>query len=139
MLDELRALNALTVGQLNKLAAEISKDDAETSFTRLKKLEDSRPSKGQLLRGALVGGTVAPIANLALRAAAGSKARMGQPIYLGARSQLANAAHGAIFGGLVPAGQHKLETEAEKQKLREYVGTHPRGTLRGDIKKVTGL
>lgn len=136
---ELEALGALTPGQLKKLATELTPEEATASAKRLQKLEESAPSPGKILRGALVGATVGPIASLAWRAAAGPKGRVGQPIYLGMRPQLANAAHGAIFGGLMPAGQHKLETEVEKQKLREYLGTHPRGTVRGEIRKVTGL
>ncbi len=139
MLDELRALNALTPGQLKKLASELTPEEATASAQRLKKLEDSAPSPSKILRGAAVGGVVGPLASLAWRAAAGPVGRMGKPINLGKRTHLANAAHGAIFGGLMPAGQHKLETEVEKQKLREYVGTHPRGTVRGQIRKMTGL
>lgn len=139
MLDELRAMNALTEGQLKKLAAELSPEEVMASAKRLQKLDESAPSPGKMMRGALVGSVVQPLSSLAWRAAAGSKGRMGHPIYQGPRTMLAHAAQGAIFGSLMPAGQHKLETEVEKQKLREYLGTHPRGTLRGQIKKTTGL
>ncbi len=138
MLDELQAMNAITAGQFKKLAEEMSREDAEASLRRLQKLEEATPSGGKLLRGTLVGASMGPMANLAWRAAAGSKARMGQPIYLGLRPQLAIASHGAIFGGLMPFGQNKLETQVEKQHLRKYLDTHPRGALPGEIKKVTG-
>lgn len=133
MVQELEALNAVTPHQLNKLAAEVSREQAENSAEQIKKLEESAPSKGKVLRGAAVGGAIGPVANLAWRAAAGSKARIGQPIYLGARPQVANAVHGAIFGGLVPAGQHKLETEVEKHKLNKYLDEHPKSRLKDAV------
>lgn len=139
MFEELCALGALTNDQMSKIASQLSDEEAASSIKRLKKLEDSAPSPGKIMRGAMVGGVVGPMASLAWRAAAGPVGRMGKPINLGARTHLANAAHGAIFGGLMPAGQHKLETEVEKQNLREYLGTHPKGTLRGRIKQTVGL
>lgn len=139
MLDELRALGAATEGQLKKLAAELTPDQAQESAKRLRGLEESAPSPAKMLRGAAVGAVVQPLASLAFRAAAGPEFRMGKNINLGRRVNMANAVQGAIFGSLVPAGQHKLETEVEKQKLREYLGTHQRGTVRGQIRKMTGL
>lgn len=139
MLHELQALGAVTDLQAEKLAEEISPEEALGSAKRLQKLEESAPSPGKMMRGALVGSLVQPLSSLAWRAAAGSKGRMGHPIYQGPRTMMAHAAQGAIFGSLMPAGQHKLESEVEKQKLREFLGTHPRGTVRGTIKKTTGL
>ncbi len=139
LLSELQALTGMSDVQMQKIAAELTPEEAASSAKRLQKLEESAPSPGKIMRGAAVGGVVGPLASLAWRAAAGPVGRMGKPINLGTRTHMANAAHGAIFGGLMPAGQHKLETEVEKQKLREYIGTHPRGTVRGEIRKMTGL
>lgn len=139
MLDELRALGAVTDLQAEKLAEEISPEEALQSAKRLQKLEESAPSPSKMMRGALVGSIVQPLSSLAWRAAAGPKGRMGHPIYQGPRTMLAHASQGAIFGSLMPAGQHKLESEVEKQKLREFLGTHPKGTVRGTIRKTTGL
>lgn len=130
MIDELRSLNAITEGQFSKLAAEVSRESAEEAAKRLKKLDESAPSPGKVMRGAAVGSLVGPVANMALRAASGSKARLGQPVFQGARPILAQAAHGAIFGGLMPAGQHKLETEVEKKQLKKYISEHPRSSLK---------
>ena len=147
MVGELEALGVLTTGQLEKLSNAVSKEDEEAkakkSLERLQTLDKSAPSTGRLLRNAAVGGVVAPLAGLAWRAAAGSKARVPGPkgagqVWPGLRSMGATGAQGAVLG-LLPAGQLKLEQEVEKQKLKEYVGHTRRGTLRGEIKRYTGL
>ena len=145
MVSELAALAVLTPGQLEKLANEITKEDAEKSLKRLRSLNESAPTLGQLGRGASVGSVVMPLSGLAWRAIAGAKGRTAaaglnpKALWPGARPMAATAAQGAVLGSLLPAGRHKLEQGAEKQKLREYVGHTRRGTLRGKVKKYTGL
>lgn len=141
MVEELGALGALTVAQLEKLAAEVTTTEAAQSLKRLKKLEKEKPTVGQIGRGAAVGAGVMPLAGLAWRAVAGPKGRAPLPkqIWPGARPMAATAAQGGVLGGLMPAGQQKLEREVEKQRLREYVGDRRRGTLRGKIKKTVGV
>jgi hypothetical protein len=144
MVQELEALCAITEGQLAKLAAEVTKDDAKRSLKRLKGLDASAPTLGELGRGAAVGSVVMPLSSLAWRAIAGPKGRVAGPkgpgqLWPGMRPTAATAAQGAVLGSFLPAGRHKLEQEAEKQKLREYVGHTRRGTLRGRVRKYTGI
>lgn len=145
MLDELRALNAITPDQDEKVANEVSKEDAERSLRRLKSLDKDAPTVGQVGRGAAVGSVVMPLSGLAWRAIAGKRGRVPSTLkdpgrlWPGSRPMAATAAQGAVLGSLLPAGRHKLEQGAEKQKLKEYVGQSRRGTLRGKIKRHTGL
>jgi len=144
MLDELVKLNAISplqfeAAKLKEVKRPITTAEAQESLTRLKKLESTKATAGELGRAAGVGAVVLPIAALAQRVAAGSKGRVGLPIWRGPQEMASVAAHGAVLGSLLPAGRHKLEREVEKQKLREYVGTHRGGTLRGQIRKTMGV
>jgi len=135
MLEELGALNALP-----KVASDgISDEEAAAALARLKKLEASKPTVGETGRAALVGSVVGPAASLAWRAIAGKHGRHGQDIWPGVRPILATAGHGAVFGGAMPVARATLERSVEKQKLREYIGEKPRGSLRSKIKRTTGL
>jgi hypothetical protein len=127
-------------------ARHVDRSEAEAALKRLDRLKKDAPGAGQIARGALVGAGVGPVASLAWRAAAGPEGRMGRPIVLrtpkgkvALRPHLAHAAHGAVFGGVLPAGRQKLEQATEKQKLKEYLGQSRRGDLRSKIKKHTGL
>jgi rubrerythrin len=145
MLDELVKLNAISALQFEaaKLGPHekkpIPKAVAQHSLERLRRLEESKASIGEIGRAAGVGALVSPVASLAYRLAAGPKAIGHLGVWRGPRDLLASSVHGSVIGGLVPAGRHKLEREVEKQKLREYVGTHPRGTLRGKIRSTVGV
>jgi hypothetical protein len=145
MLDELMKLSAISPLQFEaaklrgKKKNPVTRREAKKSLKRLKKLEKTKATPGELGRAAGVGAVVGPAAAVAYRLAAGPKGRAGLPIYRGLRDIGATAAQGAVYGGLLPAGRHRLEREVEKQKLREYVGAHRRGTLRGKIRKATGL
>ena len=144
LLDELIKLNAISplqfeAARLKREKKPVTKAQARKSLERLQRLEKTRATAGEVGRAASVGAVVGPAAALAYRIAAGSKGRAGLPIWRGTRDIGATAAQGAVYGGLLPAGRHKLEREVEKQKLREYVGTHRKGTLRGKIRKATGL
>jgi len=120
--------------------------DTQESLDKLKKLEDTRPHAGEVVRGALVGGAVGPLADIANRAMSGAEGRSGKPILLRgstgkllARPHMARAAQGAVLGGLVPVGRHFLERESAKQKLREAVGQSDPDALRSGIKRTIGL
>lgn len=140
MVAELEALEILTPVQLTKLADEVSSTEAVTALKRLKKLEKSKPTLGEIGRGTLVGATAGPLATLAHRAIAGPAGRAGiKALYPGVRPLLAAAGYGGVFGGAMPAARHKLEREAEKQKLREFVGQSRRGKVRGTVKKYMGV
>jgi len=120
--------------------------DTQESLDKLKKLEDTRPGAGEVARGALVGGAVSPLADIAHRAMSGAEARGGKPVLLRgasgkllARPHMARAAQGAVLGGLVPVGRHFLERESAKQKLRESVGQSDPNAFRSGIKRTVGL
>lgn len=144
MLDELKALGALTPNQIQKVASAVTYTEAKDSLKRLNKLEQSAPTAGEVARGGGVGAVVMPISALAWRAVAGPKGRVAGPkgpqqIWPGGRPMAATAAQGAVLGGLLPAGRHHLEQEVEKQKLKEYAGQRRRGTLRGRIRSTLGI
>jgi len=122
MVDELRELNALTAGQLDKLAA-ITDQEATGALTRLEKLKRDKPSAGQLGRGALVGATLGPVASLASRAIAG-KSTQPMGVYRGVRDLAATATQGAFAGGLVPVVRHTADQRAEKGTLKKYLKEH---------------
>lgn len=139
---------AAMADELLKLAEEdegVSTGEAAHAFRRLRKLEKSAPTKGQLLRGAGVGAVAGPAAGALAdfiqgsSGPGGAKKGIGRALAAGGRKILARAGTGAIYGGALPYGRHKLEREVELQKLREYVGEKKRGKLRGKIRKTVGL
>lgn len=132
---ELKALGAVTPSMLQKIAREITDEGAADAAKTLKRLEDEAPTAGAAARGALVGAGVGPAANLAWRVAAGAEGRAGKPVWLGKRVLLANLAQGATLGGLLPLARYKVETEAHKQTLRNYIKDHERGKLTKSIKQ----
>lgn len=145
MVDELEKLGVSTEDQIKKLksrieeARAVDRPEAVRALKRLKRLQKDKPSVGQIARGALVGSAVGPAAMLASRAITGASTARPGKLFPGKRAILAAAGHGAVFGGLLPAGRHKLERAAEKQKLREYVGQHRGGSMRSKIKKHLGV
>jgi hypothetical protein len=131
--EELLALGAVTEKQAEAVfeaapaqpvSRPISEGEAEYSLQRLKRLEQGRPTADQLARGAAVGAAVGPIASLAFRTIAGKSVRAptDQQFLPRVRQLAAQAGHGAIFGGAMPAVTNKLEREAEKSKLRTFLG-----------------
>lgn len=147
MFDELLKLSV----ELPRPKKVISEEDARRAYEHLGRLEQSKPAIGELGRGGAVGAVIGPVATLAARAIAGAKGRSGgklvdlkdvskgYSLWPGARSITASSGYGAVFGGAMPALRHKLETEAETQKLREYVGEARGGKLRRNIKKTLGV
>lgn len=146
--EELLALGAVTEKQAEAVfeaaprpapPQTISEGEAEYSLQRLKRLEQGRPTADQLARGAAVGAAVGPLASLAFRTIAGKSVRplTDQTFLPKIRQVAAQAGHGAIFGGAMPAVTNKLEREAEKSKLRKFLGQQPpqeegfMGQLRG--------
>ena len=136
LIDELRALDAVSSSQLDKLASEVTSEQAAVALKKLRTLEKSKPTGGELARGAAVGAVAGPVAaNLSKVIAGGPKAGLTKSL----REIAGQAASGAVYGGGLPFVRHRLERAAEMQKLREYAGEHKRGTLRGKIRKATGL
>lgn len=118
-----------------KLSA-VTREEAEGALKRLKTLEETKPTAGQVARGALAGsaaGTTAALAsnllsgNLAkgVREAwkaptiAGKVGKMG----LSALRTAGGAAGGsAAFGATLPTVRGHLDRQAEIAKLKEYLG-----------------
>ena len=131
--------------ELLKMAEEdgITTQEAHDAFKQLRGLEKSKPSKGKLLRGAGVGAIAGPVAgalsDVIMGGGQGKGKGIAKAMAAGGRKILARAGTGAIYGGALPYARHKLEREAQMQKLREYVGEKKRGKLRGKIKKMTGI
>jgi len=134
--EELKSLGAVTEKQADALAANspipfqpaplknnISEDEARFALQRLKRLEEGKPTRDQLMRGMGVGAAVGPLASLAFRSIAGKRVRAptDQQFFPHFRQLAAQAGHGAIFGGLMPAVTNRLEREAEKSKLRNFL------------------
>lgn len=144
MIDELRALNAVTPFQLEKLAEDksdrISTWEALAAYKRLKRLDKKKPETGQLARGAGVGAVAGPIILgvgdlIAGKHGKGVKKSIGKALQIGTRKVLARAAVGAGYGGAIPYARHKVEHEYEKGKLKKYISEHKGGKLRKKLKR----
>lgn len=124
--------------ELTKVAAsaELTSRDAQDAMRRLRDLEASKPTAGQLLRGAGVGAVAGPVASAVSRGITGGAKR---GVVGAAREIAGQAASGAIFGGGIPYARHHLETGVERQKLKEYLGQKPSTRLRGRITKTLGV
>lgn len=127
--DEKQAAAVFEAAPAPKAAPTISENEAGYSLQRLKRLEQGRPTADQLGRGAAVGAAVGPLASLAFRTIAGKSVRpvTDQTFLPKLRQVAAQAGHGAIFGGAMPAVTNKLEREAEKSKLRKFLGQQEDG------------
>ena len=147
---------------------DVTDTEAQDALSRLKRLEETKPSAGELARGAAVGATVSPIATLAARGIGGEyafgdltkkltdaaekspkgltnrlalKSPLAAKALLGTRSMGAAATMGAFFGGAMPAVRSELERGAERKKLRTYLGQQQQaepGYLRQLITNTTG-
>lgn len=145
------------IEELSKMAGEdVSRSDAVQALARLKKLEDERPTPAQLSRGALAGAIVGPASLASNKLVSGglkgalSGAAKGQGVkgkavgvakgLWGGTKQLGGAAAGAAtFGALMPVVRGHLDREAEKDKLRNYLGENDKSTLRRASKKYLGV
>ena len=121
---------------LEKLADGISSQQAEDALRRLRDLESSKPSKDQLLRGAGLGAVAGPTAGALGRLIAGGPKRTLANV---GRDIASQAVTGAVYGGGLPFARHKLDAEAEKRKLKEYLGYKPKGQLGQRIEKTLGV
>ena len=141
-----------------KLSA-VTREEAEGALKRLKTLEETKPTGGQIARGALAGagaGTLATIANNlvsgrivggirdVVKAAPGGRAAMAKQVGLSALGTLGgNIAGTTAFGAAMPILRGHLDRKAEIAKLKEYVGTQPAGSipqaLHHKLTKVVGV
>lgn len=97
--------------------AAVTPEAAQDSLRHLQELNRTRPSGDQLQRGAAVGALVGPVAASMSKTIAGT----WKPSAVGNLRELAaSSASGAVFGGLMPAVRHKLESRAETGKLEQF-------------------
>ena len=126
-------------------------------MTRLRKLEKQKVTPEQLTRGALAGGVTGTLARTvntvatgalpgavadAVRAPGGLKGKskaLGKSVLTGLRESGGAAAGGATYGAALPSIKGHLDREAEKSKLREYVGESRGGAVRNKAKKYLGV
>lgn len=143
--------------ELTKLcAAEVTEQEAAAALKRLQELEATKPTSAQVARGAASGALVAPAATFANKLVGGGVGKgiseavkapgikgkllgLGGATLGGGRQLLAASAGSAIGFGTVPLVRGYLDREAEKEKLKKYLGTSRRGKLRGNIKSHLGV
>ena len=143
--------------ELEKLCADtVTRQEAVGALGRLRALEKKKPTAEQLTRGALTGAIVGPGALLAsklvgggvgkgLRAAmkapgaAGKLTGVAKHLWGGGRQLGGAAASGAVFGAGLPTVRRQLDTSAEKEKLKQYLGTSKRGRLRRQATRYLGV
>lgn len=150
--------NAFT-DEFCKLAAQpITRDEAERSLGKLKDIEDSQ-DMGALGRSAATGAAIMPVAGLAARGVAGTqkllkpgaKIKGRNPLSLAkaidwkslGRQGAADSMYGAIGGGALPLAREKVETTAQKEKLRTFIdqeeGNRGPRSLRRQIRQSVGV
>jgi hypothetical protein len=127
-------------------APAITREEATNALTRLKGLDSQHMTSDQARRGAALGAVAAPVLSVAQKAIAGDPA-FGRPAeaamkafraipaggagrlralakvpVMAARNLAGAAAVGAVGGGIMPTVKHEVEREAERGKLRAYIG-----------------
>ena len=145
--------------ELNKLAAdndEVTAAEAWEARRRLRQLSKKKLTGDVLARGALTGAIVGPTALLASKLVGGGigkglvqalkvpgtrgKVMEGVKTLFGGARQLGGAAAGsATFGAAMPTIRQHLDEAAEKEKLRQYLGTSKLKGVRGKIKRTVGV
>lgn len=143
--------------ELEKIAQdEVTRGEAVQALSRLQKLERKKLKGEELARGALTGAIVGPTAATAAKMVSGDmggairdalKAKgkgakalaLGKAALKGVRGLGGAAASGAVFGAGLPVVRRHLDTEAEKEKLRQYLGTSKRGKLHRQVKRRLGV
>lgn len=121
---------------LEKLADGISTQQAEDALRRLRDLESSKLTKGQLVRGAGLGAVAGPAVGALGRLISGGPKRTLTNV---GRDVASQAVTGAAMGGGLPFVRHKLDAEAETRKLKEYLGYKPKSQLGQRIEKTLGV
>lgn len=143
--------------ELTKLCAgEVTEGEARAALGRLQKLEAEKPTASQLTRGAAAGAIAAPGVTLIREAVGGGLGKgiseawkrpgvggkltgLGIGAAKGLRaSAAASAGTAAAFGG-IPVIRNYLDREAEKEKLRNYLGVSQRGRFGRTVKKYVGV
>ena len=138
-------------------ASEVSEEEAQRALGRLQQLEAWKPTVGQLSRGALVGAGVAPLATVVNRTVSGQLGKgltealktqggvkqkalgLGRAAFSGGRQLAAASAGTAAAGALLPQLKMQADQAAEKEKLRQYLGTSSRGPARQKLMEYAGV
>lgn len=131
-----------------KLAAEeleepdVTGEEAQAAARQLRKLQKSKQTSGQLLRGAVSGAAILPIFAQGANVIKGKTPRLpsGALNYgkLG-RELAADAIRGAAIGSVLPMARQHMNTEAEKEKIHRYLDTSERGPVRSKVRRVLGV
>lgn len=139
--------------ELLKIAQEVTAYEATRALNKLRELEAKKPTGSEIARGALAGGTAGTVASLARSAVSGGLAKsvreaMQAPTIVGKAGRLTSSAlsgagqsmaGSAAFGSTLPFVRGYLDREAEKAKLREYLGVAKGGKVRRKAKRVLGV
>lgn len=139
--------------ELSKIASTVSSKDAVEALGRLRDLESSKPKPSEIARGALAGGVAGTASSLARGLVSGGVRQsvgdaLKAPTAVGKVGRLAGSAlqglgtsmaGSAAFGATLPFVRRRLDQEAEKAKLREYLGVASGGKIRREAKKVLGV
>lgn len=135
-----------------KLSA-VTREEAEASLKRLKTLQETKPTAGQIARGALAGSVAGTASQVAKGLVTGDVKRgivhvLEQPTTRGKAKALAagalknfggTLAGSAALGSTLPVIRGHLDREAEKEKLREFLGQETNSPAHRKVKKVLGL
>lgn len=161
-------LSHTTFDEFCKVAQGVTGEEALKALKKLHSLEESKPTPGEMARNALAGTIVGPTMGTAAGLIAGKqpfqealerwremghktpiRQSLGDPSFRKevlrrgglrtGRQMLASAASGAILGSMMPIVRTGLHQSAEKEKLRQYLGTSKRGKLRGKITRELGV
>lgn len=130
------------VDEFAKLATGVSIDEANQALTRLHRLEESKPSGSDLVRGAVAGTGIGIAGNLAGSSIAGTRAPIRALVPGGPTlgRQIAGAAiPGVLFGAALPVLKRKMDEGAEVEKLRSNLGMSNVGSSRSKVRQVLGV
>ena len=158
--DDVPDEQVTSISQLEKMGEDkpVTFDEAAKALKSLARLEKKKLTKEDLMQsaasGAITAGIATPAAGLvsgsvpaAFKEGYGDASRKGFGKVRGAVAGshkvlrgLAGAATGsAVFGAALPLVRQELARRAEKEKLKEYLGLRPSTSLRGKIRKSTGV
>lgn len=106
--------------ELLKLGA-VSDEQAEGALRRLDKLEQQKPTAGQLGRYAAIGAVAKPAIRAVSNVATGQAWAKGKDLKEKLRNVAADAIGGGLGASLIPIARTSLDRQAEMGRLRKYV------------------
>ena len=122
--------------ELAKLSTGVSIDEANNALARLRKLEDNKPSGGELLRNTIAGTGLGVGANLLSTAIKAGPFPRGVDL---ARHIAGAAIPGAVLGAGLPLARRKMDEGAEVEKLRAHLGVSRVNPTRSKIRQTLGV